>query len=75
MQPIRTISEISIHIKILTIRQIPLYQKISTKVKQLHALGMSYQKIDKRLNTSEANIDRIGYYISTVGNDTISIIF
>lgn len=55
--------------------RIPLYQKLSLKVKQLHALGMSYRKIAKRLNTSEATIDRIGYYISTVGNDTISIVF
>jgi len=58
MQPIRTISEISAHIKILPIRQIPLYQKISLKAKQLHALGISYNEIAKRLNTSEATIVR-----------------
>jgi len=50
MQPIQTISEISAHIKILPARQIPLYQKISLKAKQLHNLGMSYQEIAKSLN-------------------------
>jgi len=74
-QPIRTISEISAHIKILPTRQIPLYQKISRKVKQLKSLGMPYHKIAKRLNTSEVTIDRIGYYITTIGNDTIPVIF
>ena len=58
MQPIRTISEISAHIKILPTRQIPLYQKLSIKVKQLHTLGMSYHQIAKSLNTSESTIVR-----------------
>jgi len=43
-QPIRTISEIPIHIKILPIKQIPLYQKISIKTKQLHTLGIPYRE-------------------------------
>ena len=41
-QPIRTISEIPIHIKILPIKQIPLYEKLFIKAKQLHALEISY---------------------------------
>ena len=58
MQPIRTFSEISTHIKILPIRQAPLYQKISTKAKQLHALEMSYHKIARSLNVGETTIMR-----------------
>ena len=58
MQPIRTISEISAHIKILPARQIPLYQKISLKAKQLYSLGMSYQQIAKSLNVGETTATR-----------------
>ena len=58
MQPIQTISEISAHIKILPARQIPLYQKISLKAKQLHDLGMSYQQIAKSLNVGETTVMR-----------------
>ena len=57
-QPIRTISEISAHIIILPTRQIPLYQKISTKAKQLKSLGMSYQQIAKSLNVGETTVLR-----------------
>lgn len=64
MQPIRTISEISAHIKILPSRQIPLYQKISLKAKQLYSLGMSYHQIAKSLNTSESTIVRACKYKS-----------
>jgi DNA-binding MurR/RpiR family transcriptional regulator len=58
MQPIRTISEISAQIKILPVRQIPLYQKISLKAKQLYNLGMSYKEIAKSLNVGETTIIR-----------------
>ena len=58
MQPIRTISEISADIKILPARQIPLYQKISLKAKQLYTLGMSYNQISKILNVGETTIIR-----------------
>jgi len=61
-QPIRTISEISTHIKILPIRQIPLYQKLSIKAKQLHTLGMSYQQIAKSLNVGSATITKACKY-------------
>ena len=64
MQPIRTISEISVHIKILPTRPIPLYQKLSLKAKQLYTLGMSYKKIAESLNTSEATIVRACKYKS-----------
>ena len=63
-QPIRTISEIFAHIQILPTRQIPLYQKISTKAKQLHTLGMSHNKIARELNTSETTIVRACKYYS-----------
>jgi len=62
MQPIRTISEISVRIKILPIKHIPLYQKISLKAKQLHSLGMSNQQIAKSLNVGETTIIRACKY-------------
>ena len=43
-------------IKILPARQIPLYQKISLKAKQLYSLGMSYQQIAKSLNVGGTTI-------------------
>ena len=58
MQPIRTISEISAYIKIFPARQIPLYQKISLKAKQLHNLGMSFQQIAKSLKIGETTVIR-----------------
>ena len=39
---IRSLAEISLHIKILPTKERPLYQKISQKVKQLRKIGMSY---------------------------------
>ncbi len=50
LQPIRTIGEISAHIKILPTRQLSLYQKLSKKATQLRLLGMSYGEIAKNLN-------------------------
>jgi len=58
MQPIRTISEIPVHINIIPIMQIPLYKKLSTKVKQLQTLGISYGKIAKELDISESTVLR-----------------
>ena len=66
MQPIRTISEISAHIKILPARQIPLYQKISLKAKQLYSLGMSYQQISKSLNVGETTVIRACKYKTNI---------
>ena len=62
MLPIRTISEISARIKILPLKQIPLYQKISLKAKHLYALGMSYQQIAKSLNVGETTVIRACKY-------------
>ncbi len=62
MQPIRTISEISADIKILPSKQIPLYQKISLKAKQLSALGMSCQQIAKNLNISRTTVEKACKY-------------
>jgi len=55
-QPIRTISKILVYIKISPIKQITLYKKLSIKAKQLHALGISHDKIVRELNTSESTI-------------------
>ena len=52
----------SAHIKILPSRQIPLYQKISLKAKQLHTLGMSYQQIAKNLNVGPTTVIRACKY-------------
>ncbi|MHB8279989.1 MAG: hypothetical protein ACYDIA_20405 [Candidatus Humimicrobiaceae bacterium] len=62
MQPIRTISEISSDIKILPVRQVPLYRKISLKANQLHTLGMSYKQIAKSLNVGETTVIRACNY-------------
>jgi len=50
LQPIRTIGEISTHIKVLPVRQPYLYQKLSKKATQLRLLGMTYAQIAKSLH-------------------------
>jgi len=50
LQPIRTIGEISAHIKILPIQQPYLYQKLSQKATQLRLLGMTYRQIAESLH-------------------------
>jgi len=50
LQPIRTIGEITAHIKIFPVHQPYLYQKLSKKATQLRLLGMSYGEIAKSLN-------------------------
>lgn len=62
MQPIRTISEISAHIKILPSKQIPLYQKISLKAKQLYSLGMSYRQKAEGLKLGKTTIEKACKY-------------
>ncbi len=47
LQPIRTIGEITAHIKIFPVHQPYLYQKLSRKATQLRLLGMSYEQIAK----------------------------
>ena len=48
-QPIRTIGEITAHIKILPTQQPHLYQKLSKKATQLRLLEMSYGQIARSL--------------------------
>jgi transposase-like protein len=50
LQPIRTAAEIHAKIIIQPLEQIPLYQKLSQKVKELYLSGMPYRKIAKALN-------------------------
>ncbi|TKJ46921.1 hypothetical protein CEE34_06485 [Candidatus Aerophobetes bacterium Ae_b3a] len=50
LQPIRTIGEITAHIKILPIHQPYVYQKLSQKATQLRLLGMTYGKIVRSLH-------------------------
>jgi len=50
LQPIRTIGEISAHIKILPAQQPYLYQKLCRKATQLRLLGMTYKQIAKSLH-------------------------
>jgi len=59
LQPIRTASEIEAHIKILPVRQIPLYQKHAQKATELHLLGIPQKQIAKTLNVSLKTIQRI----------------
>jgi hypothetical protein len=47
LQPIRTVAEITAHIKILPARQPYLYQKLSPKATPLRLLGMSPREIPK----------------------------
>ena len=53
LQPIRTFGEIIVNIKILSVHQPYLYQKLSKKATQLRLLGMSYQQIAKSLNINK----------------------
>src|SRR3989338_4370039 len=52
LQPIRTVGEIPARIPIKPTQQLPLYQRITTKVTQLRLLGMSYKEIGQALNVS-----------------------
>ena len=49
MRPIRTAGEVDLKIVIEPEFQVPVYQKLSQKVKQLHVLGMTIQEIAKSL--------------------------
>ena len=50
MQPICTTSKTHAKIIIQSLEQIPLYQKLEQKVKELHLLGKLYKEISKTLN-------------------------
>ena len=55
-QPIRTISLIPVRIKITFDQPVPLYQRLSSKIKELKALGMSNLEIEEKLNISKTTI-------------------
>lgn len=56
LQPIRTASEIEIHIVINPVQRVYLYQKIAQKAKELHLLGMSHRKIAASLKVSKRTV-------------------
>ena len=49
LQPIRTVAEISAHIKVQPAQRVYLYQKLAQKASELHLLGMTYKQIAKAL--------------------------
>ncbi len=51
-QPIRTLSLIPVKIKITMNENIPLYQRLNSKIKELKTLGMSNIEIEAKLNIS-----------------------
>ncbi len=54
--PIRTISLIPVRIKITFDQPVPLYQKLSSKIKELKALGMGNAEIEAKLNISKTTV-------------------
>ncbi|MBN2478767.1 MAG: hypothetical protein JXA94_00920 [Parachlamydiales bacterium] len=56
MQPIRTMSLIPIRIKITLNENIPLYQKLARKIRELKALKMTEKQIAIKLNVSTKTI-------------------
>jgi hypothetical protein len=50
--PIRTISQIPIQIRISSHQALPIYQVLSTKIKELSALEMTIEQIAFSLNPS-----------------------
>jgi len=56
LQPIRTAAEISVNIRILPVRQLPLYQKLAQKATELRLLGLSYNQIAKKLGVGKRTI-------------------
>jgi len=53
LQPRRTAREITADIKILSVHQSFLYQKLSQEATQLRLLGMTYEQIAKSLNINK----------------------
>ena len=51
-QPIRTLSLIPVKIKITIEQIVPLYKKLAPKIRELKALGMTQDKIAKKLTIS-----------------------
>ena len=57
-QPIRTISEMTVRIKILPARQPYLYQQLVKKATELYLLGLSYIKIGKILGIDPKTVKK-----------------
>lgn len=55
-QPIRTLSFLPVKIKITMNDNIPLYQKLAPKIKELKALEMTNMEIAERLNVSRKTV-------------------
>ncbi len=55
-QPIRTISLIPVRIKIAFDQPVPLYQKLSSNIKELKAPGMSNAEIEAKFNISKTTV-------------------
>lgn len=60
--PIRTISLIPVKIKITINENIPLYQKLSSKIKELKALGMRNVEIEAKVNISKTTVRKGGNF-------------
>ena len=61
-KPIRTIAEITAHIKILPVRPPYLYQKLSQRATQLRLLGMCYEQIAKSLDINRKTATKVCKY-------------
>jgi hypothetical protein len=58
MQPIRTISLIPVKIKIPINENIPVYQKLAPKIRELKVLGMSIIQIKTKLNINRKTVEK-----------------
>jgi len=56
MQPIRTLSLLPFQIKITFDQHVPLYQKLSSKIKELKVLGMTHEEIAASLKISRKTV-------------------
>lgn len=52
------ISLIPMKIKIIFDQSMPLYQKLSAKIKELKVLDMSYTEIETKLNISKTTVKK-----------------
>lgn len=55
-EPIRTMSLISVKIKIIAHKTIPLYQKLAPKIKELKSLGLTYNEIAIKLKLCKKTV-------------------
>ncbi len=56
--PIRTMSLIPMKIKITFDQPVPLYQRLSSRIKELKALGMHNLEIETKLNISKTTVKK-----------------